>query len=81
MDNPVLYNCLGWMLNYFSPGSTMSREEALTYAGGLILSSALYSIIHHPYYLGVTHTGMRMRIAACSLIYRKVSIPCIYMYI
>lgn len=63
---------IGWMLNYFSPGSNMQINEALMYAGGLVVCSLLYTIIHHPYYLEVMHVGMRARIAVCSAIFRKV---------
>lgn len=63
---------IGWMLNYFSPGSTMQINEALIYASGLVACSLLYSIIHHPCYLEVMHVGMRARIAVCSAIFRKV---------
>ena len=62
----------GWMMEYFIPGSNMSIEEAYLYGFGVIASSALYTFTHHPYFFGVMHTGMKIRIAACSLLYRKV---------
>lgn len=50
----------------------MTKEDAYLYAGGIILCSAVLIIITHPYMLGVLHIGMKMRIACCTLIYRKV---------
>lgn len=41
------------------------------YAGGVIVCSLLNVLIVHPYMLSQLHTGMKMRIAACSMIYRK----------
>ena len=51
----------------------MSLEEAYFYGAGVIAMSALYTFTHHPYFFGVMHTGMRIRIAACCLVYRKVN--------
>lgn len=44
---------------------------AYLYAAGVILCSALNVIIMHPYMLGTMHTGMKVRVAMCSMIYRK----------
>ena len=60
------------MMEYFSPGSNMSVEEAYLYGVGVIASSVIYTIIHHLYFQELQHTGMKIRIAACSLVYRKV---------
>lgn len=46
-------------------------ETAYLYAAGVILCSALNVIIMHPYMLGTMHTGMKIRVAMCSMIYRK----------
>ena len=58
---------------YFAPGSNMSLKEAYFYGAGVIAMSALYTFTHHPYFFGVMHTGMRIRIATCCLVYRKVN--------
>lgn len=50
----------------------MSKQDALMYAGGVVLCSAFSVFIMHPYMLGIMHIGMKMRVACCSLIYRKV---------
>ena len=59
-------------MGYFTPDSTVTELEAYMYGVGVIAMSGLYTFTHHAYFFGVMHTGMRMRIAACSLVYRKV---------
>lgn len=51
----------------------MTTEEALQVAGGMILLIFLSTVIQNHYGLGGFHHGMKVRIACCSLIYRKVS--------
>ena len=51
----------------------MPTWQAYAYATGVVLSSVVYTLTIHPYFFGVQHTGMRIRIAACSLIYKKVN--------
>lgn len=41
------------------------------YSGLIILCSALYAVVTHQYLLSILHLGMKMRVACCSLIYRK----------
>ncbi|CAD1479365.1 unnamed protein product, partial [Heterotrigona itama] len=70
---PILQPILiGRLLQYYSNISAMTKEEAYLYAGGVVLCSAVLIFITHPYMLGVLHIGMKMRIACCTLIYRKV---------
>ena len=68
----------GWMIEYFTPGSKMTLTEAYLYGSGVVLMSAVYTFTHHPYFFGVMHVGMKIRIAACSILYRKVRISYIY---
>ena len=51
----------------------MSQLEAYLYATGVVLCSAIYTFTHHPYFFGVMHLGMKIRVASCSLLYRLVS--------
>ena len=64
--------CLGMLLQYFRADSTMPTWQAYLYATGVVLSSASYIFTIHPYYFGIQHVGMKLRIASCSLIYKKV---------
>lgn len=63
---------LSRLLAYFRPGQTeVTRNEAYMYAG-FIFGAALVSVSAvHPNMLNLQHLGMKVRIACCSLIYRK----------
>ena len=63
---------LGWMIEYFTPNSTVTLVEAYLYGAGVVFMACLYSLIDHPYVFAVLYTGMKMRIACCSVLYRKV---------
>ncbi|XP_011505353.1 PREDICTED: probable multidrug resistance-associated protein lethal(2)03659 [Ceratosolen solmsi marchali] len=70
VSQPLL---LARLLKYFSihNDNMISREEAYIYAGGVILCSALNILVIHPYMMAILHMGMKMRVACCTLIYRK----------
>lgn len=55
----------------------IEKEEAYVFAGCVMLCSLIINMTLHPYMLAVFHIGMKIRVACCSLIYRKVqcSIP------
>lgn len=50
----------------------MTTDEALQVAGGMIVLIFISTVIQNHYGLGGFHHGMQVRIACCSLIYRKV---------
>ena len=65
---------LSWFVRYFSSeDSGISIHEAYAYGAGIVAMSALYTFTHHQYFFGVMHYGMKLRVAHCSFIYRKVS--------
>ncbi|KAF5283716.1 hypothetical protein FQR65_LT13751 [Abscondita terminalis] len=69
MVQPLL---LGKLISYYTPNqTTITKAEAYGYAGGVIGCSLLSVLIVHPYQFGVLHIGMKIRVACCSLIYRK----------
>ena len=63
---------LGGLIRYFTPNTTTSRTEAWMYAMGVAFCAIVLAISHHPYFFAVQRIGMRMRIACCSLMYKKV---------
>ncbi|KAI4464485.1 atp-binding cassette sub-family c [Holotrichia oblita] len=63
---------LGQLILYYTPNqTTISKDEAYMYAGAVVLCSLIYVFIIHPYMMGIVHLGMKLRVACCSLIYRK----------
>jgi len=72
LSQPLL---LGRLVRYFSESNsdgTITLEEAYFYAAGVVLCSGLSIFAIHPYMMGIIHMGMKIRVACCSLIYRKV---------
>lgn len=63
------------LLYYWTPNQcAIQKSEAYLYAGGIIFCSGVTVMVLHPYMMAVMHVGMKIRIACCSLIYRKVSV-------
>ncbi|XP_055908743.1 probable multidrug resistance-associated protein lethal(2)03659 [Eupeodes corollae] len=63
---------LGLLVTYYSvQESPDTIVTAYLYALGIIVCSALNVLFQHPYMLGTMHVGMKMRVAMCSMIYRK----------
>lgn len=57
----------------FSEDSKMPYEEAMWYASGIIILNAINTILVNQFFIIGFHNGMKVRVAVCSLIYRKVS--------
>ncbi|EDV91220.1 probable multidrug resistance-associated protein lethal(2)03659 [Drosophila grimshawi] len=62
--------CLFGIMAYFA-GDDTDLTKAQLYAAGLMAGTVFSVAFGHPYMLGVLHLGMKMRIALCSLVYRK----------
>ncbi|CAB3386319.1 Hypothetical predicted protein [Cloeon dipterum] len=62
---------LGRLIRYFASSTDIDKDEAYLYAVGLIVTSGMIVMIVHPYMMAVIHIGMQLRVATCSLIYRK----------
>ncbi|XP_053685764.1 probable multidrug resistance-associated protein lethal(2)03659 [Sabethes cyaneus] len=64
--------CLGGLVSYFAPGQTaISRTEAYYYATGIVLCSLVPVVIFHHFILYIYQIGMKIRLACCSLLYKK----------
>ncbi|XP_049822913.1 ATP-binding cassette subfamily C member 4-like isoform X2 [Aethina tumida] len=56
---------------YWGEQGPIQRDEAILFAFGLFFSNLCCVVITHPYYMYTLEMGMKLRVAACSLIYRK----------
>ncbi|XP_037952862.1 probable multidrug resistance-associated protein lethal(2)03659 [Teleopsis dalmanni] len=63
---------LGGLVSFYA-NSEENKDvtTAYLYALGVILCSGVNVLLMHPYMLGILHVGMKIRIAMCSMIYRK----------
>lgn len=63
---------LGKLVSYYASSESVDDETAgYLYALGVILISAVSVFFFHPNNMGIQHMGMKIRVAICSLIYRK----------
>lgn len=59
-------------MSYYIPNQTsVTREEAHIYAGVILVVAFVQVLAGHGYIFGLQHLGMKMRVACCSVIYRK----------
>ncbi|XP_011301174.1 probable multidrug resistance-associated protein lethal(2)03659 [Fopius arisanus] len=69
LGTPML---LGGLLRYFrADESTRSFDTALMFAAGICLATALNAITINQSVFGAFHIGGKIRIAVCSVVYRK----------
>ncbi|KAJ8960745.1 hypothetical protein NQ318_020038 [Aromia moschata] len=60
------------LYHFWSPDqSPIQKSEAYFFAGGVLACSLIVILAIHPYMMAALHIGMKVRIACCSLIYRK----------
>ncbi|XP_073844740.1 probable multidrug resistance-associated protein lethal(2)03659 [Musca autumnalis] len=64
---------LGALVSFYADPETdkSDQSKALLYAIGVIVASAGTVLFMHPNMLGIVHMGMKIRVAICSMIYRK----------
>lgn len=73
MVQPVL---LGKIIMYFenyNKDDMRALYETLGYAAGLSLCAIGLALLHHLYFYHVQRAGMKIRVAMCHMIYKKVS--------
>ncbi|KAB0343825.1 hypothetical protein FD754_020751, partial [Muntiacus muntjak] len=75
---PIL---LGKMISYvenYDPNDSAALHEAYAYTAGLSACVLLWAVLHHLYFYHIQRVGMRLRVAVCHMIYRKVSVTWYY---
>uniref|UniRef100_A0AAA9TPH6 Uncharacterized protein n=1 Tax=Bos taurus TaxID=9913 RepID=A0AAA9TPH6_BOVIN len=68
---------LGKMVSYvetYDPNDSAALHEAYGYAAGLSACVLMWAVLHHLYFYHMQRLGMRLRVAVCHMIYRKVSV-------
>ncbi|PSN47509.1 hypothetical protein C0J52_02251 [Blattella germanica] len=68
ISQPLL---MGGLIRYFTPGSNMSIDTAFIYVAALVVCSAANVVTRQVYMMATLHIGMKIRVAVCSLVYRK----------
>lgn len=64
---------LSQLLLYFRAGSSITYNDALLYAVGILFFNGTQTIGSNQAYMYGYHNAMKVRVAVCSIIYRKVS--------
>ncbi|KAF8767898.1 Multidrug resistance-associated protein 4 like [Argiope bruennichi] len=62
---------LGYLIEHFSRMRTLTNDYLYGYTAAVCLLAAMFVFTHHKYFFGAQRTGMRVRIACCTLVYRK----------
>ncbi|XP_033213303.1 probable multidrug resistance-associated protein lethal(2)03659 [Belonocnema kinseyi] len=63
---------LSKLLTFFHTGEAFTNNEVYYWAAGLVLSQIIHCVIFNLALHGMTHMGMKIRVACCTLIYRKI---------
>lgn len=66
---------LGYLLRYFRNDTDITYDQAILYAIGMVAFSLLTALFSNHILFISNHNGMKVRVAVCSLIYRKVINP------
>lgn len=67
---------VGGILAYFNPVqyNRTDKLDAFLYAGSLIFSTMFCNVIGRYAQIEMEHCGMKLRLACCSIIYKKVKL-------
>lgn len=67
---------IGGLLGYFTPDklNNTNLTHAYMYAFGLVLNMIVTLVLYHAIQIEILQFGMKMRIACCSVIYKKVNL-------
>lgn len=68
---------LGKIIEFFEkydPNNTAAVSEAYIYAAGISVTTIALTVLHHLYFYHVQRAGMKIRVAMCHMIYRKVGL-------
>nr|CAD7589685.1 unnamed protein product [Timema genevievae] len=72
MERVIQPLLLAKVIQYFDVNSTITKTEAYLYAGSLVASTFISSMLYSHTNFGVINISTRIRVACCSLMYRKI---------
>nr|CAD7423123.1 unnamed protein product [Timema monikensis] len=72
MERVIQPLLLAKVIQYFDVNSTITKTEAYLYAGSLVASTFISSMLYSHTNFGVMSISTRVRVACCSLMYRKI---------
>ncbi|KAI4581560.1 hypothetical protein MJG53_010003 [Ovis ammon polii x Ovis aries] len=75
---------LGKMISYvenYDPNDSAALHEAYGYAAGLSACVLVWAVLHHLCFYHMQRVGMRLRVAVCHMIYRKVTMFFHYLWV
>lgn len=70
---PVLLGQIIWFFESYDATGAARLRDAYMYAAGISVSTFALTVLHHLYFYHVQRVGMKIRVALCHMIYRKVS--------
>lgn len=70
LTQPLL---LGQLLRFFREDPQISNAQALWCAGGILAIIGCNTILMNQIFITAFHSGMQIRVAICSVVYRKVN--------
>ncbi|OWK13922.1 hypothetical protein Celaphus_00000547 [Cervus elaphus hippelaphus] len=71
---------ISYVENYHLADPT-ALHEAYSYAAGLSACVLMWAVLHHLYFYHIQCVGMRLRVATCHMIYRKVTMFLHYLWV
>lgn len=72
---PLFLGKITQYLEFYDPDNSVALYEALGYAAGLSITSLILAVVHHCYFYQLQRIGMKIRVAMCHMIYKKVGAP------
>lgn len=63
---------LAKLLTFFNTGEAFTNPDVFYWGAGLVLCLIVHCMIFNLSLHGMTHMGMKIRVACCTLVYRKI---------
>ena len=71
---PIFWGKIISYVENYDPYDSAALHKAYAYAAALSACVLLWAVLHHLCFYHMQRVGMRLRVAVCHMIYRKVSV-------